>query len=254
MRWGVVLLILFIVSNLYSQSTAGEGAIYESRYIVDMPNAGVLGKGDYVFYSSVFSEGGVSLLFEASPFRNFSLGISYSGVNIVGSGAVRWQNIPGVHLKFRLFDECKSLPAITVGANTQGKGFYSFSEKRFVTLSPGMYLALSKNYRWFLGMVSFHTGINYSLEPIPERRKANFYLGLEHSIGKYVSANFEYNFNFDEEKGLFYEDRGLMNLALRWSISKGITLELQARDLLENVKYYSGYNRAIVVEYIGVFE
>ncbi len=253
MRWGVLLFILCFCYRLQSQSTAGEKAIYESRYIVDMPNAGVLDKGDYVIYSSIFPEGGISMLFEASPFNNFSFGLSYGGVNIVGSGKIELQNIPGIHLKYRVFDETKTLPAFTIGANSQGKGKYSFSDKRFSTLSPGLFIAASKNYSWALGVVSFHGGLNYSLEQAPEDRDPNFYIGMEHSIGKYISANFEYNFQIDEKKAKYYDQAGLFNIAFRWSVAKGVTLELQFRDLLEHSLYYDGFNRAICLEYIKDF-
>ena len=255
MKWGIYFIIsVFICTQIsYSQSTAGSKTLYESRYIVDMPTAGVLTKSSYAFYSSVFSNGGISLQFDVSPFTNFNIGLSFSGTNIVGSGQIQWQNIPGIHLKYRILDEGESFPAISFGVNTQGKGEYSYHNKRYISLSPGFYLALSKNFEWYLGTVAFHSGICYSMDTKPEDRVPDLYLGFEHSIGSFVSINGEYDFNFNETDITYMKNKGMLNLALRWSLAKGVTIEMQFRDLLENVNDYNGYNRVIYLEYIKSF-
>ena len=249
----IILLNIFYINYGFAQGTAGEKAMYESRYIVDMPTAGIIEKGAFAIYSTAFANGGILLELEAAPFTDFNMGISYAGNNIIGSGEVVWQNIPGIHLCYRLFNESKSLPAFVLGINTQGRGSYSSNDERFETYSPGVFLSASKNYRWFLGTVAFHAGTNYSIEPNPPERSPNFYCGLEHSIGSYFSLNFEYNATFDDGDHSYLKQKGLINTAFRWSLSKGITLELQARDLLEHQAGKRGFSRVICLEYINSF-
>ncbi len=234
-----------------ARGTAGEQARSESRFIVDMPNAGVLDKYSFSAYSQAFPGGGVLLQFDAAPFTNFNMGVSFSGSNIIGDGEPTWQNLPGVHLRARIIDEKLYFPALAIGFYSQGRGRFHKSKDRFLTQSPGFFLAASKNYKWALGVVSYHFGVNYSIEPKPEKRSPNVYAGLEHSIGSYVSLNVEYNATFDD--GEFRKKKGLLNASLRWSLAKGFTLEIQARDLLEHSAVYSGFNRFVCLEYIAAF-
>ena len=253
---GRIIIYVFFLSYycvLYSQSTAGEKYLYESRYIVDMPSAGILDKSKYAVYSSAFGNGGVLLQCEAAPFSYFNIGLSYSGINIIGSNDIKWQNLPGIHLKFRILNESLTIPAIALGLNSQGKGNYYWDEKRFETMSPGIFISASKNYKWWLGTVAIHSGINYSFEPLPKDRLPNLYLRFEQSLGSYLSLNSEYNCNIDETTISFMKNKGLLNTALRWSLSKGVTIELQARDLLEHIRNNNAINRVFYLEYIGSF-
>jgi len=236
-----------------ARGTAGEKAVCESRFIVDMPNAGVLDKYSFSAYSQAFPDGGVLLQFDAAPFTNFNMGVSFSGSNIIGAGEPTWQNLPGVHLRARIIDEKLYFPAIVLGFYSQGRGVFDEGKDRFLTQSPGFFLAASKNYQWALGVVSYHFGANYSIEPKPEKRSPNVYLGLEHSVGSYVSLNVEYNATFDDGDAEFREKKGLLNASLRWSLAKGFTIEIQARDLLEHSAVYSGFNRFVCLEYIATF-
>jgi len=245
--------LIFNFASLFAQGSAGEKAIYESRYIVDMPTAGTLNKGCYGLYTNTFPQGGIMLQFDASPFNDFLIGLSYSGTNIIGSGEVNWQGIPGVHLRYRFLDETLDLPAFLIGVNTQGRGDFNSKDKRFETYSPGVFLSVSKNYSWALGSVAFHGGVNYSFEPPKKENFPNFYLGFEHSIGKSFALNFEYNSTLNDDNKNYMNNKGLMNASLRWSLAKGITLELQARDLLENMAKYKAFNRAVCLEYISSF-
>ncbi|MFH1052567.1 MAG: hypothetical protein V1779_16735 [bacterium] len=247
-------IFLFLCLNsLSAQGTAGEKAMYESRYIVDMPTAGVLEKGAYTVYSNAFSRGGIMLQLDVSPFSDFVMGLSYSGTNIIGSGEVNWQKIPGVHLRYRFIDETLSLPAFLFGVNTQGRGDFDKTDKRFETYSPGVFLALSKNYKWALGTVAIHGGINYSFEPPSKDNSPNFYIGAEHSIGNSVALNIEFNPTLNDGNKEYMTAKSLLNTSLRWSLAKGVTLELQARDLLGNLTNNKEFNRAICLEYISSF-
>ncbi len=246
-------LIVGLSAFTYGQGAAGDGASYESSYIIDQPTAGILRKGDFSIYTQTYPAGGVLVALSAAPFNNFNMGFSYSGTNVVGTGSVDWQKMPGIQLKLRLLDERISWPAIVIGLNSQGRESYYKEEERFMTHSTGAYLAVSKNYSWALGNIALHAGVNYSFDPPSDNRSGNFYLGVEQSIGNKGSLNFEFNPTMDEYNKLVMSHKGLLNMSLRWSIYNGITVELHARDMLEHYKNSTGFRRSLVFEYISSF-
>lgn len=251
----IILFLIVISLNfviLFSQGTAGDNAKYETRQIVDMPTAGMLGNNSYSITSAVYPQGGLMMGFDAGFLKHFNAGIRVSGNNIVGDGEITWQWIPGISVKSRLFDERKATPALAIGFESQGGSNY-VGDHRFKTHSPGFYLALSKNYLWDLGNLAIHGGINYSLEPKPEYASPNIYAGLEQSIGNYMALNFEYNFQLDEQENVLYSKRGLMNASLRGSVASGITAEIRFRDLFNHARYSNGHERIVAIEIIKFF-
>jgi hypothetical protein len=249
-----LLLVFFSLQSLYSQGSAGKRAEYESRYIVDKPTAGVLKKGSFSGMSLLERNGSIMVELSAAPFTNFNIGMSYSGGNIIGSGDPVWQGIPGFHIRWRLMDETIKYPALTIGANTQGRGTYNDKTKLFSSHSPGLFVSSSKNYVWALGSVAFHAGIGYSFETRPEDRMPNLYIGLEHSIGNRISFNLEYSGDIaGSSSGTTKDYQVFLNSSLRWTIHNGFTLEMQFRDLLERSKETNGFSRALSLEYISFF-
>lgn len=244
---------LLFYYNLFSMGTAGEKASRESRFIVDMPTAGKLALYDYSIYSGIFSDGGILLYFDTAPFDFMNIGLSFSGVRIIGNKDMEFQEIPGVNLKFRVLDETESLPAFALGFTNQGRGAYSADDERFVTISPGAYFAMSKNYKYPLGTIAIHAGVNYSFEPQAEDRAVNFYAGLEQSIGAHGAVNVEFNPTLNDKNTSYMEHKGLLNMGLRWSLADGVVLELQVRDLLGNINGSDQVRRSVHLDYIGRF-
>ena len=250
----VLILLLLVTPNLiFSQGSAGSKAIYETRNIVDMPTAGVLPRGAMSAYALFFTQGGVMVFLDAAPFENFNFGLSFSGINVLGEGPVEFQKLPGINIKWRLIDETLVTPAILIGFTNQGRGRYYKSYERFQTLFPGVYGAVSKNFRWFLGSFSLHGGVNYSWEQPSGQYYTNVFAGFEHSLGGNGSVQVELNPNFADTDGKIMVTNSLLNAALRLSITKGLTLELIFRDLMNNTKNVSGYERWIGIEYINSF-
>ena len=251
----LIMLILLITPLILAaqKGSAGSKAYYESRYIVDMPNAGVMPKGSFSIFAVAYNGGGILAEITAAPFKDFNMGISYSGLNIIGEGEVTFQDLPGIHMKYRFIDESKSIPAFVLGVNIQGRDKYYEDLNRFRTMSPGIYMALSKQFLWTLGPVSFHAGVNYSFEPPSDDRAANFYIGFEQGLGNAVSFDFEYNSNTDDKNKTIMKNSGLLNAALRLSLPDGFTVGLQARDLLENYSESHGFTRCLTLEYVNNF-
>ncbi len=251
----LLLLISVVNSNLlFSSSISGSDSKFEPRTIVDMPTAGVLSKGHYSINGNTFPNGGVSLNFTAGIFTNFNLGLSFASNNIISNDNLESQNLPGINLSYRIIDEKKEFPAITLGVNTQGKSRYLTDNKRFETLSPGLYLAVSKNFNSFIGNNSVHFGINYSFEPVPTKRNINSYFGFEQTLGSSLSINLEYNLLLNEYDNLIYKNgRGLLNSSIKYSFDNNLSVELQFRDLLKSNAQNMGINRIFAFEYISKF-
>ncbi len=246
--------IVMALLSLYtacSQGSAGEKAVYETRYIVDMPTAGVVPKGSYSVYGIAFPEGGLMVELSFGLLKNLNLGLSYNAVNIIGSGNVSFQNYPGVHVKYRVIDETLYFPAVVAGVDIQGREKYCQGDRRFTTMSPGVFISLSKALRWDYGVIAIHGGVNFGFEAPAADRKVNFYLGLEQTLMDIASVNFEYNFNTDDHNHIILDEQGTMNASIRFSLIKGLTLEYQLRDLLENYHGSNGFHRCLALEYCG---
>lgn len=251
----VSLLFVIIISSAFppilGQGSAGTDAEYELRTLIDIPTAGILKKGKISLDFEILPLGTLISKIEVSPFRNFSLGVSYGAYNFIGDGAVDLYRIPGFHAKFRIFTENRILPSFSLGFNSQGKGSYIDSLKRFTTKSPGMFLALTKNYK-LLGYLSFHSVVNYSLENFDDRN-INFGFGLEKTIGPFLSAIIEYDFALnDNSTKTIAKNKGYLNVGFRLSPAGGLTIGADIKDLLENSNLNSrGAGRSLYIEYIS---
>jgi hypothetical protein len=256
MKAGYTLLSFLLTFLLFSTALncqVGKSSSTESRYIVDMPTAGILSKGSFSSYTQVFTGGGVMTELTAAPFEDFSMGISFSGANVISSGDVVCQKYPGIQLRYRFVDETLSTPAFLIGINTQGRGAFDEKAERFQTLSPGAFIAVSKWFSWFLGDIGLNAGINYSFEPPSDSRSINGYLGIEQSIGKAFALTLEYNPTLDDGNKQFLTNNGLLNAGVRFSGIKGFSIELQIRDLLKNYADVSGFTRWLTFEYSAGF-
>lgn len=246
-----VLVFFLFVTTSFAQSTAGENAKFEYRFLVDMPTAGILKKG-FVALSNDIMPGGIFIArMEVGVFEDVSFGISFGGANIIGSGSPKWYNLPGAHIRYKFTQESFNLPAFTIGFDSQGKGEYFDSSARYAVKSPGLFLAASKNFSFF-GFLSFHGCLNYSLETKDGDNFIDWQIGAEKTIGEKVSVIAEYDFAFNDNTTKIYgEGKGYLNLGVRWTPSEGFTLGLDLRDMLDNKKWSPGAaDRAIRLEFI----
>ena len=104
-----------------AQNSAGDAANIEPRYTIDTPTAGLLKRGAFAMDVDFFQNGGMTVGLEAGALDRLNFGISYGGSGIIGDGNISMQKLPGVNVKFRLFDETMAMPAIALGFDSQGK-------------------------------------------------------------------------------------------------------------------------------------
>ncbi len=249
----VVVLVLLASNGSFAQGSAGSSGKFEPRFIVDMPTAGMLDKGSYAVDLSFYQNGGVLLGFSVGALSRLSLGVSYGGTGLIGSGTPVMNEIPGFNAKIRILEESTTLPALAIGFDNQGKDGYIKELSRYVMKSPGFYAVLSKNYS-LLGFLSLHGGVNYSLERSDGDKDVNGYVGAEKTIGPFVSILAEYNLGLNDNGGQAPgKGRGYLNAAFRWSISGGLTLGVSFKDLLQNGNEDSASIRTVSLEYIRFF-
>jgi len=252
MKTSIKVIALFIFSNfILAQGTAGTDAKFEYRTLIDLPSAGILEKGYAGVSIDVLPLGVVISKIEVGVFDNFSFGISYGGENIIGSGKVIGYKLPGVNARLRIFDETEGSPAISVGFDSQGKGNYIDNLKRYEIKSPGFYVAIAKNFE-FLGYLSLHGIVNYSLEREDGDKDINLGVGFEKTVGKKVSVVGEWDFaNNDNTGNSLGSGSGYLNLGVRWSVGEGFTVGLDLRNLFDNKKFNENKaDRALFVEYV----
>jgi len=250
-------LIFILICNLsvYAQGSSGSNAKYEYRSLVDMPTAGILEKGFVGVSMDLMPYGVVIPKIEVGVFDGFSFGISYGGSNIIGSGKVDMYDLPGVNLRVRIIDETVSLPAFTLGFDSQGKGYYDDELERYQIKSSGFFVAASKNFE-FLGYLSLHGAINYSLERDDNDKDLNIEIGFEKTVGPKFSIVGEYDFAINDNTGkALGNGSGFMNFGVRWSMGDGFTLGLNLRDMLNNKKLSTAAaDRGIFIDYVkGIF-
>jgi len=244
--------ILFLTVQLFGQAAGGSDASYELRDLIDLPTAGTLKKGNLgvSFYALPF--GVLTSKIELGIIKNFSLGLSFGGANLIGSGKPDFYKRPGILGKFRFYTEARSFPSLTIGFNTQGKGQFIDSLDRYEIKSPGIYLASSKNYK-FLGYLSFHGIINYSLEKKDNDENINFGAGIEKTIGPTISIILEYDLALnDNSNNSLGKNNGYLNAGLRWSASYGLTIGLDFKNLLDNKNHSinDGVERTLFIEFV----
>lgn len=225
-----------------AQGSAGDGALFQSQRIVDMPTAGILPRNEVLIRGIAFEQGGIlgEVLF--SPWTNFQLGIGGTALGVIGTQTILLQGIPSVVLRWRLLDETLTLPAVAIGFETLGRGF--LQNYQFEIPAPGAYLVASKQFRWFLGGCSVHAGVGYSFDLRLTARYLNGWVGFEQSLGRSIAVSTELN-PLSLERG----QPLLMNILLRWSVVRGGTVELYLRDLLAHHNARS--LRWFGVEFIG---
>lgn len=249
-RVACILWLALIPVSLFAQGSAGSSALLESRYIVDMPTAGLLAKGKYAIHLYTFTQNSVMAEWSLAPLTGVNIGMSFGGSNIIGEGTPEWQHLPGLHLRLRPIDETQTFPALVLGVSTQGRGVYNTASKQFQVQSPGVFAAASKSFRW-LGTMALHGGVHYSFELAPAKRVINPYIGIEKSVGSSCALHLEYNAGLYAENSPLLAQQGLLNAAVRYSFGQGFTLEFQLQDILQHYQNAQNSTRTLAIEYVG---
>ena len=227
-------LALGLGSLIAAPGPAGGQMIASALRIVDVPTAGLTPPGAFETQARLFPEGGVEMRIDIGLASWLALGGAYGGQGIIASGQPDWNPEPGFFVKARILPETYTWPALAIGIDTQGTGYYDAARERYQFKSRGVYAVASKNYA-LLGDLAFHGGINRSLEDVDDEN-LNPFVGVEKSLGSVVSLGVEYDvaLNDNRDDGEFGRGRGYLNTALRWNLAPRMQVRLVLRDLLRN--------------------
>jgi len=246
--------IFFMVSTSLAgdiNGSAGSNAQVESRYLVDMPTAGILHNGMIAMNVHFYEMSGLLVSLEAGAFNRLTFGLSYGGTNVIGTGPVDWNKFPGVNIRFRLIDETADFPAIALGFDSQGKDAYVSQYDRYEYKSPGFFASGSK-YFTMLGYLGIHGGVTYSLEKGDGNKNLDFFIGADKTIGSDITVMAEYNFGFNDNltdtTRLPDSGPGFLNAGVKWSVGNGFTVEFDYKNVLDLKK--TGSLRTIRIEYV----
>lgn len=254
----VLLLALFSLWSLspvllHAQSSAGANATQEARYLFNLPTAGTLKRGVFAIEGWFYANGGTMISASVGISDRFSFGLSYGASNIIGSGAPQWNRLPGAMVRYRILDEELLAPALMIGFESQGRGRFIDSLNRYERKAPGFFLASSKNFE-FLGFLTLHAGLNYSILEAQDDGNLNFYIGLEKTIGADITIYVQYDFAFNDDRSeIFGRGTGFLDAGLRWSLGAGFTLELNLSNLNNNFRALSALDRSFRLEFIQSF-
>jgi len=219
-------------------ATTATGEIPPPHRLVNAPTAGTLPARSFVLETHLFEDGGVAQLIGVGLLDVVDVGVSFSGIGIIGSEPVRWQPHAAFQGRIRIIEESMVSPALAIGFDSQGEGAYVSGKNlnRFRTKSKGAYCVASRNYR-FLGNLGLHGGVNYSFEDNDGDRDPSFWAGADKTIGPMFEVCAEYDFatNDNENRSITY-NRGYLNGAVRMHIGGSFILEFDLRNILRNEK------------------
>lgn len=200
--------------------------------LVNAPTAGTLPARSYYLDTHLFDSGGVAHRIGIGVTELLDVGVSFSGVNIIGSRRIVWQPHVGAQVRIRVVEETLRTPAFLLGFDSQGEGPYHVN--RFRNKSKGIYLVMSRNYR-LLGNFGIHAGANYSLETADGDEDPSFWVGFDKNIGPIVDVAAEYDFaTNDNENEIKTADRGYLNVAVKLNLGGSFTLEFDLQNILQN--------------------
>ena len=240
------LLILFLLQFSLGQIEQS----YPPLYLVSIPTAGTLPKGTFTLESLLSKNGGFTPKLSVGFTNNFSFGVSFGIQKLIGDEKMEYnKTTPEVQIKYRIYEESQSMPALVYGLETQGRGAYvetyeNDDEDNVITINRyeqkawGMYLALSKNWS-LLGNFGLHAGVCKSIsENDDEDKDLNLFFGFDKELNRSFSLLVEYDAALndnDDKYGVnditFGKDKGFLNAGVRWAIVPNIMMEINFNDI-----------------------
>ncbi|MDX9758079.1 MAG: hypothetical protein RBU27_02870 [Bacteroidota bacterium] len=242
-------LVTLLTTGLHAQRSAGDRANIDPKFLVDMPVAGIIPTTAGAVETYLYPNGGLLAAFTYGLLPNLNIGLSFGGTNLIGSGGITWNNLPGISARYRVMEESNVNPAVVAGFDSQGRDGWIPSMRQYVMKSPGFFVAVSKNYQ-FHGTISFHGGANYTLERNDEDYDPNLYIGMEKSIGPIVSWLAEYNFAFDNDRNSKGFWNGSLGTGFRISTNIGFNADILFKNLLTSEFPNDKVIRAIRIQYV----
>ena len=246
-----IIVILIIFSSFYCQTEQP----YPPLDLVTILTSGTLPKGSFTLETLIIKDGGILPKFSFGITDNFYIGLSYGIQDFISEKKpVLNKSMPEIQIKYRIYEETFSVPAIVVGLDSQGKGRFIDRHdgvdnefQRYEHKAWGWYIVASKNWN-LLGNLGLHIGLNkntWESDPHTDSqglfidKDLNIFFGIDKEINRSFSLLLEYDAAINDntsENGLdlFGSGKGYLNAGLRWTIGNNIMIELDFNDISKN--------------------
>ena len=257
------IIILIIISFIFAQSEQP----FPPLDLVSVPTAGTLPRGSYTYETYLSKNGAVMPRLAIGLTESLTFGVSHGIHNLIGNNKPTYNPQPGFQVKYRVFDESQSIPAIVVGLDTQGKGEFLRSEEdndisRYERKAVGFYITTSKNWN-ILGNLGLHVGLNKNLweesgDP-EDDGDINIFWGIDKELNRSFSLIIEFDAGLNDNEDEYNvsdlsagNGKGFLNTGIRWAVNKNLLVEINFNDIRKNTdaKYT---NREIKVMYSSSF-
>ncbi len=222
----------------------------ELTSLVDSPTAGLVNKGHYEVNVRLFADGGAVGRLHVGVLKRLSVGVSFGGEQLIGTGAVGWYPHVAVAARCRVIEEGFTWPALLLGFDSQGIGPYR--DQRYQVKSKGTYLALSKNYTSVLGELGVHAGVNLSREDADDG-DWSAWLGIDKSL-RFMALFAEYDLgrnNGLQNQGLA---EGYLNIGGAWTVAPQLRVAYYLKNALKSDHFGSQSIRELSVTYRRKFQ
>ena len=192
--------------------------------------------------------------------KRLSVGVSFGGEQLIGTGSVDWYPRVGLAARCRIIEEGYTWPALVLGFDSQGLGPYS--GQRYQVKPKEIYLALSKNYISVLGELGIHAGVNMSREDADDGDHAGVnmlredaddgdwsaWLGIDKSL-RFMALFVEYDLG--RNNGLQNQGvgEGYLNVGGAWTITPQLRVAYYLKNALESDHFSSQSIRELSVTY-----
>jgi hypothetical protein len=238
------------------------------RELIDCPTANITPRRSIELNGRTYANGGVLIGMSIGITERLMVSGSFGGENIMGEGPIKWNQAPGVGLRYNFLAETFSYPAMTFGFSSQGSDSWQDSTSRYRIKSKGFFAAMSKNYSMIPGL-GVHGGLNYSLENGDADSDLNFFVGAHWAFSSqaeiqdlilHAEYDFAINDNSLRSNGA---GKGYLNAGVRWAFAQELFatrlfIEFDLRNILLNTKVKNPKdklypNRILRIVFMGYF-
>lgn len=246
-------IFFWLIFFLCTAPSVGLAQWFEPIYIIDHPTAGLLDSGAYHFYGRLGPESSIITGLRIGFRGVFQIGASFGMQRLFDRGKVYLNDKVGFLFRVRLLEEYIA-PALALGFDSQGSGFYHSEEDRYDRKSPGFYVVLSKNYSLSLGQLSLHGGANYSTEDKDEN-DPNLFFAVDWSVFDRLSFLLDTDaaLNDNARGGRFGGGGVYLDAAVRLRYGDGLSLMVVFRDLTSNFRPERGVGREFEIAFWDSF-
>ena len=227
---------------------------YPPLNLVSIPTAGTLPRGSFTVETLLSKNGAFTPKLSVGISENLSFGVSFGIQQLIGNNKPALnKTTPEFQLKYRVFDESQTMPALVYGLDTQGRGQYNdtlligidsiLTLNRYEQKAWGIYMVMSKNWN-LLGNLGLHAGLCKSLSENDDGdTDLNVFFGIDKELNRSFSLLLEFdtalndnlnNENYHLNDITFGKGRGYLNAGIRWAINQNLMMEINFNDINQN--------------------